>query len=179
MYAFVLSLGYSSYPVNSPNVLALNFSTTLVESFILLTVLMTLSGLLLYYFYVSTARVALASSREGLQGKDAGAGWGIVFTSFTLTLIYLPLSTIAVHALLWSDDFWVVDNPYVNATTFPPNIPPLGPASEFRDPLDFCYTTTMRKNEINFAPAVVILSALTFVFVRGVFWPLIFTTDNM
>jgi len=166
--------------INSPNVLALNLSTTLVESFVLLIVLMAVSGLLLYYFHFVTARVALAFSREGLQGKkDTGAGWGVVFASFTLTLIYLPLSTIVVHALLWSEDFWAVDNPYVNATTFPPDIAPLGPSSQFHDPLDFCYTTTMRKNEINFAPAIVILSALTFVFVRNVFWSLIFTADNM
>ncbi|KAF8521485.1 hypothetical protein JB92DRAFT_3082021 [Gautieria morchelliformis] len=129
-----------------PNVLALNLGNTLVGSVILLIVFMTLSGLLLYYFHVSTKSIALASSREGLQGKDTGAGWGIIFTSFVLTVFYLPLSTLAVHALLWSQDFWV-----------------LGPPSQFRDPLDFCYTTTMSKNEINFAPMVVILAALTFI----------------
>ncbi|KAF8585532.1 hypothetical protein K439DRAFT_1560810 [Ramaria rubella] len=147
-----------------PNVLALNLSYTLVESFILLIVLMSCSGLLLYYFHVSTTRIALASTREGLQGQDTSSSWGIIFASFVLTLIYLPLSTITVHALLWSQDFWVIPNPYLNATSLPPSLPPLGPSSEFRDPLDFCYTTTMNKNEINFAPAVVALAALTFVF---------------
>jgi hypothetical protein len=127
---------------------------------------MALAGILLYYFHVSTKRIAQASSREGLQGKDTSAGWGVIFTSFILTVIYLPLSTIAVHALLWSEDFWVVPNPYINATSLPPSLPPLGPSSEFRDPLDFCYATTMSKNQINFAPVLVILAVLTFVFVR-------------
>lgn len=151
----------------SPNVLALNVVHTLVGSFIMLTVSIAVAGLLLYYFHLSTKRIALASSREGLQGKDTGAGWGVIFASFILTVIYLPLSTVSVHALLWSEDFWVVPNPYTNATTLPPSLPSLGPASEFRDPLDFCYTTTMIKNQINFAPLLVILAVLTFIFVRS------------
>jgi hypothetical protein len=151
----------------SPNVLALNLGNTLVGSVVVLIVFTTLSGFLLYYFHVSTKRIALVSSREGLQGKDTGAGWGIIFTTFVLTVLYLPLSTITVHALLWSQEFWVVANPYTNATIFPPSLPKLGPPSQFRDPLDFCYTTTMSKNEINFAPMVVILAALTFICVRS------------
>ena len=68
----------------------------------------------------------------------------------------------AVHVLVWSDDLWAVPNPYTNATTFPPNVEPLGPSDEYRDPLDFCYTTTMLRNEINYAPAVVILAIACF-----------------
>ena len=161
-----------------PNVLALNLGHTLLESFILLIVFMTLSGFLLYYFHVSTKRIALASTREGFQGKDTGAGWCIIFTSFALTLFYLPLSTLSVHVLLWSQDLWVVPNPYVNASSLPPSLPPLGPPSQFRDPLDFCYTTTMSKNQINFAPMVVILAALTFVFVRILLLPLLYCTST-
>lgn len=80
--------------------------------------------------------------------------------SFLLTAIYLPLSTMAIHVLVWSDDLWVVPNPYTNATTFPPVLPPLGPSDEFRDPLDFCWTTTMERNEINWAPVVVIIAVV-------------------
>ena len=68
----------------------------------------------------------------------------------------------AVHVMVWSDDLWVVPNPYVNATTLPPQLPPLGPASEFRGPLDFCYTTTMERNQINYAPAVLIIAIISF-----------------
>ncbi|KAG6862355.1 hypothetical protein C0995_011795 [Termitomyces sp. Mi166 len=69
-----------------------------------------------------------------------------------------------VHVLVWSQDLWVVPNPYTNATSYPPVLPPLGPPDEYRDPLDFCWTTTMRRNEVNYAPFVVILSALGFIF---------------
>ncbi|KAG6849513.1 hypothetical protein H0H93_007867 [Arthromyces matolae] len=102
-----------------PNILALNFATTLVESLIFLVIYMTIAAGLL---------------------------------------------TMAVHVLVWSQDLWVVPNPYANATSYPPDLPPLGPANEYRDPLDFCWTTTMRRNQINYAPFVVILAALVFIF---------------
>ena len=84
--------------------------------------------------------------------------------SFLLTALYLPLSTMAVHVLVWSDDLWVVPNPYVYANgTYingPPQVSSLGPADQFRDPLDFCWTTTMQKNEVNYAPVVIIIALI-------------------
>lgn len=82
-------------------------------------------------------------------------------------VIYLPLSTMSVHVLVWSDELWAVQNPYTNATSFPPTLPPLGPSDEYRGPLDFCWTTTMKRNEINLAPIFFILSALVLAFVRN------------
>jgi len=72
----------------------------------------------------------------------------------------------AVHVITWSDDLWPVPNPYLNSTTNPPTVVPLGPSDQFRDPLDFCYTTTMKKNEINFAPAVFIMAIIILSAVR-------------
>jgi hypothetical protein len=83
-----------------------------------------------------------------------------LIVTFLLTVIYLPLSTLAVHVLVWSQDLWVVSNPYVNATTNPPIVPSIGPPDAFRDPLDFCWTTTMAKSQINFAPIVIIIAAI-------------------
>ena len=146
-----------------PNILALNFATTLIQSLIFLLIFMGLAGLLLYAFHTSTAPCKRYSSLEGFQQPERSSGRGIVITSFLLTVIYLPLSTLAVHVITWSDDLWPVPNPYLNSTTNPPVVAPLGPPDQFRDPLDFCYTTTMNKNEINFAPAVVII-AITILF---------------
>ena len=42
-----------------------------------------------------------------------------------------------------------------------------GPATEYRDPLNFCWTTTMKRNEINFAPIAVAFSAIVFVVVSA------------
>ncbi|KAH9178928.1 hypothetical protein EDB89DRAFT_2172217 [Lactarius sanguifluus] len=153
-----------------PNILALNFATTLVQSLIFLVIFMGLSGLLLYAFHTSTAPCKRYSSLEGFQQPDRSSGRSIVITSFLLTVVYLPLSTLAVHVITWSDDLWAVPNPYLNSTTNPPVVAPLGPPDQFRDPLDFCYTTTMKKNEINFAPLVVI-SAIMILFALTISYP--------
>lgn len=85
-----------------------------------------------------------------------------MIVTFVLTVIYLPLSTMAVHVLVWSDDLWAVPNPYTG-TTASLTSEPLGPSDEFRDPLDFCYTTTMLRNEVNWAPVIVILAIVSFI----------------
>jgi len=127
---------------------------------------MALAAVLLYGFHVSTAPCKRYSCLEGFQQPARSSGLSIVITSFLLTVIYLPLSTMAVHVITWSDDLWPVSNPYLNSTTNPPLVAPLGPSDQFRDPLDFCYTTTMKKNEINFAPTVVIMAILILSAVR-------------
>jgi hypothetical protein len=129
---------------------------------------MAISAGLLYYFYRSSFQCERYGIVEGLQQTGAkGNQWGVVIVTFLLTIIYLPLSTMAVHVLVWSQDLWVVPNPYTNATSYPPVIPPLGPANEYRDPLDFCWTTTMKRNQVNYAPVVIILAAIVFIFVRS------------
>ncbi|TBU35329.1 hypothetical protein BD311DRAFT_745975 [Dichomitus squalens] len=146
-----------------PNILALNFASTLVQSLILLIILMVIAGVLLYCFMRMTSACCSAVVPEGIQPTTYLKNtWAVVLTSFVLTVIYLPLSTMAVHVLVWSDDLWAVQNPYTNATSLPPVVLPLGPPDEFRDPLDFCYTTTMLRNEINWAPAAVILALICF-----------------
>ena len=153
-------------PFCRPNVLALNFASNLVQSLILLVIFMGLAGLLLYVFYISTIPCKRYGCLEGFQQPDRSHGRSIIITSFLLTIIYLPLSTMAVHVVTWSDDLWAVSNPYTNSSTNPPVVAPLGPPDQFRDPLDFCYTTTMKRNEINFAPVVVILAIVTLCAVR-------------
>jgi hypothetical protein len=128
---------------------------------------MTIAAGLLYHFYRSISLCDRYNVIEGLQQPELkGKRWGIVVVTFLLTVIYLPLSTMAVHVLVWSQDLWIIPNPYVNATSYPPVVPPLGPASEFKDPLDFCWTTTMKRNEVNYAPVVIIISSLVFLSVR-------------
>lgn len=138
----------------------------MVESLIFLAVLMTISSGLLFYFYRATSRCDRYISAEGLQQiESSGNKWGLMLVTFLLTVLYLPLCTMSVHVLVWSQELWPIPNPYENATSFPPVLPPLGPATEYRDPLDFCWTTTMKRNEINFAPIAVAFSAIVFVVV--------------
>lgn len=149
----------------SPNILALNIPTKLTQSLIFLAIFTVISGILLHRFYVGTSLYSPSAFREGLQARHPPSPRGIIAVSFILTVLYLPLSTIAVHGLLWSSDFWVVPNPYTNGTASLAELEPLGPPDEWRDPLDFCFTTTMRKDEVNYAPVIVAMSAITFIFV--------------
>ncbi|KAF9822133.1 hypothetical protein IEO21_00127 [Rhodonia placenta] len=156
--------------VKIPNVLALNFGTSLTESLVLLVVLMTIAAVLLLYFWRVTRLCYGVRVSEGQQPMDYPKNtWLVIIVSFLLTVIYLPISTLAVHVLVWSDDLWVVPNPYTNATTNPPSVSPLGPSDEYRAPLDFCYTTTMQLNEINYAPVIVIIAVVCF-FGVGLIW---------
>lgn len=121
---------------------------------------------LLYYFYRARIRCDRYNTVEGLQQTEVeGSRWGLIIVTFLLTVIYLPVSTMAVHVLVWSQDLWVVPNPYINATSFPPEVAPLGPADEYKQPLDFCWTTTMKRNEINYAPIILVISVIIFAFV--------------
>ncbi|KAJ6604613.1 hypothetical protein DFH09DRAFT_1123281 [Mycena vulgaris] len=144
-----------------PNILALNFVSSVNQSLLFLLLFMSLAVVLLFLFRRASSNYDRYRIVEGLQQVDSPRSrMGLVVVTFLLTVIYLPLSTMAVHVLVWSSDLWAVSNPYTNATTFPPVVPPLGPSSEYRDPLDFCWTTTMKRNEINYAPALVILAVL-------------------
>ena len=123
---------------------------------------MAIAALLLFFFYRWTSQYPGSSTIEGPRSNRLTGRSGLVFITFLLAVIYLPLSTMAVHVLVWSQDLWVVPNPYVNATSLPPVVPPLGPPDQFRDPLDFCWTTTMKRNELNFAPVFVIIAFFSF-----------------
>lgn len=149
-----------------PNILALNFGTKFAQSSIVLGIIISVTMVLLYFFWSQTNRLQDVDAEEAFPSVDAkDRGKRLIFVCFALSVLYLPLSTIVIHALVWSDDFWAISNPYTNATANPPIVAPLGPLDEFRDPLDFCYTTTMKRNEVNFAPIVVIVSATAFAIV--------------
>ena len=165
MYEISFRIIIQTHNPVSPNILALNIPTKLTQSLIFLSIFMVISGGLLYRFHTATAHYSPDAFREGLQARQPPSSWGIIAVSFILTVLYLPLSTIAVHGLLWSSDFWVVPNPYTNGTTTLADLPPLGPTTVYRDPLDFCFTTTMRRDEVNYAPVIVVMSAITFIFV--------------
>jgi hypothetical protein len=56
----------------------------------------------MYYFHRATRPIIYDErNTEGLyRTAKTGSGWGLVFVSFTLCLIYLPISTIAVHGVV-------------------------------------------------------------------------------
>jgi hypothetical protein len=149
-----------------PNILALNLGSTVAQPLIFLVLFMAIAAGLLYHFYRSTSHCDRYATIEGLRAPYLnGSQWRLIIVTFLLTIIYLPLSTMAVHVLVWSQDLWVVPNPYTGTSPSAPT--PLGPVSEYRDPLDFCWTTTMKKNEVNYAPMTIILSVVVIFCVRN------------
>lgn len=128
---------------------------------------MCISTGLLWYFYRCTERASALQHAEGLQRPDMRAqGRGIVPVTFLLAVIYLPLSTMSVHVLVWSKDLWVVELPDITGQAWPPDVDPLGPEDEYWGPLEFCWTTTMKRNAINWAPALVVLAVIVCLMVR-------------
>jgi len=156
-----LCLTSFAHDLDRPNVLALNLASSALEALVFLIIFMTMATALLFYFYRTAAGCDRYTKIEGLQQSlPEGRRWGITIATFLLTVIYLPLSTMAVHVLVWSDDLWVVPH---NSTDPFPDVPSL---AQDRDPSNFCWTTTMKKNEINFAPALLVISAFVIIFVR-------------
>jgi hypothetical protein len=149
-----------------PNALALNFAKTAMGALIYLLVLMFVTLALLFYMLYVTKEASRLQIQEGFRPPTVPGGLGIMFVTFVLMVLYLPLSTMALHVVIWSSELWVVPNPYINATSLPPVLDPLGPPEQYRDPLDFCWTTTMKRNEINFAPAVVLCALVAIAMVK-------------
>ena len=149
-----------------PNALALNFAKTAMGALVYLLVLMFITLALLFYMLYVTKEASRLQIQEGFQPPSVPGGLGIMFVTFVLMVLYLPLSTMALHVVIWSAELWVVPNPYINATSLPPVLEPLGPPEQYRDPLDFCWTTTMKRNEVNFAPAVVLCALIAIAMVN-------------
>lgn len=70
-----------------------------------------------------------------------------VLIVMSLSVLYIPLGKLAFDAIVWNVDYWPLDaqSKAVGADISPHP----GNANMWRDPLDFCYTTTMRRDEFN------------------------------
>lgn len=99
--------------------------------------------------------------RDGMRANRQpwrnSRGWRILVT-FWCTSIYLPLSKLAIGALVFTDDYWPIANPYLATGQDKPD---LGTAREaFYPPLDFCYRTSMRRDSIDWTFLLLPISAL-------------------
>ncbi|KAF8316174.1 hypothetical protein DL93DRAFT_2154964 [Clavulina sp. PMI_390] len=125
-----------------PNILALNFFTLIEQKLLFFSLFALCAICLLCIFHRYTRSIIYdEANTEGLYRTPAtGTGWGLVWVSFTLCLVYLPISIIAVHGLMWSSDFWPVNNSTGIAASS-----------------SVCYTTASAPNQANLAPLVVML----------------------
>ncbi|KAJ2356381.1 hypothetical protein GGF43_002109, partial [Coemansia sp. RSA 2618] len=84
-----------------------------------------------------------------------------------LTTLYVPVVKLCLEAIVWSQGYWPVPNPYRSS-----DHPDFGAAADgMRDPQSFCYTTTMRSGKFNGAFVVLPLAVLLFL-ALGVVLPL-------
>ncbi|KAJ1968787.1 hypothetical protein IWQ62_001032 [Dispira parvispora] len=144
-----------------PQFISLNWSETWGQAIIFFVLFSVVAFIATFTFRMTKKRVPQADA-EGLEvvtwnmkSRKSSRTRNIAIV-FTVATLYLPLSKLALEALVWDDKFWPVANPYI--TNDNPSLPSLGPATEFRNAYDFCYTTTMRTNGANAAWAVLLLA---------------------
>ncbi|KAJ1818849.1 hypothetical protein LPJ75_001331 [Coemansia sp. RSA 2598] len=76
---------------------------------------------------------------------------------FVLTTLYIPMIKLCVEAIVWSQGYWPVPNPF--RETDRPEYPAAADG-QHRDPSRFCYTTTMRNGRFNGAFVMLPLAVL-------------------
>lgn len=177
-----------------PSVLGLDFVTAFGHAILWLWVFTLICFLLCWEFkimvggltkkpesigegYENEQKTSLAARSAKISGAAAGSwlsrlrrrrGYRIAVI-FVITSLYVPLSKISIGALVWTSDFWAIENYY--ASTDSPEVSSLGALDVFRDPLDFCYTTSMRRAGFNWAIPILIVAAVT-VLVVTIWFPL-------
>jgi len=152
-----------------PSILALDFVSVFGKAIIFLCAWFIVTMLGLWRFQKMTSSYNPNRNVEGFESQpwiftspSQGTKLANIVIVFILTSLYIPLSKLAIDTLAWNSSFWVVDNPYANGIDNP-SLPSLGPSSQFRDPLNFCWTTTMRRDEFNFAWLVLPLAGLVLI----------------
>ncbi|KAN0065817.1 hypothetical protein ACQY0O_000947 [Thecaphora frezii] len=151
-----------------PSLLGLDFVSVFGYAVIFFVSWICVTALALWQFWRMTNTYDPNRNVEGFESqgwiyKTGSRGSKLLNTSivFLLSTLYLPLSKLAVDALVWSSDFWPVENPYVGGVDNPV-LEAMGDSDTWRDPLDFCYTTTMRRDGFNWAYIIVPMAAATF-----------------
>ncbi|KAK0549905.1 hypothetical protein OC845_002888 [Tilletia horrida] len=153
-----------------PAILALDFVSLIGRAEIFLVGWMFLGAMMMWRFWSITRALDHNRFVDGFDSKPAaytsparGTKACYILLVFGLTTIYIPLTKLAVDTLVWHIDFWVF-NPTQGSQDLPSSLPPLGDSDHYRDPLDFCYTTTMRKDKFNFAWLLLPVAVLSLIF---------------
>ena len=101
--------------------------------------------------------------RDGIEATRQSwrnSRWWRIWVTFWCTSFYLPLSKLAIGALVFTDDYWPIANPYLATGQNEPDLAPLGPDREYHEPLDFCYRTSMHRDSINLIFIILPIAAL-------------------
>ncbi len=154
-----------------PNLLALDFASVFGRAIIFFLVWLGVTAFALVAFYRMTSSYDPNREVEGYEFQPyifttpaRGTKVTNILVVFTLTALYIPLTKFSIDILAWQASWWPVPNPYSYDSDTIPDLPPLGPSTIYRDPLDFCWTTTMRKDEFNYAYLLIPSAALSIIF---------------
>ncbi|KAF9111773.1 hypothetical protein BGX27_004459 [Mortierella sp. AM989] len=146
-----------------PAVLSLDFPRALGYGMVFLFLFALICFIALYTFKIMTR----TDPNDDIEGLEVSS-WSLrskkqrietISIVFLLTTLYLPLAKLSFDALVWSDTMWPIPNPYKNIDF--PDLQPLGPSGIYRAPSDFCYVTSMKIQDLNFAYAIIPLAIFT------------------
>ncbi|KAI9594794.1 hypothetical protein BDF19DRAFT_414199 [Syncephalis fuscata] len=157
---------------NFMNFISLRFSNIFRKGAIFLIIFSVISVIALAIFNVLRQKDPNAN-RQGLEvntwaKRRAKIRRRNMIILFIVTTLYLPLLSMALGALTWSDDFWPIKNPYKNTDN--PDFAAMPHDEGYRSPEKFCYNTSMKEGEFNWAYLIVPLAAIIFV-VLGAYFP--------
>ncbi|KAF9348830.1 hypothetical protein BGX26_012794 [Mortierella sp. AD094] len=146
-----------------PAVLSLDFPRALGYGMVFLILFSLICFISLYTFKIMTR----TDPNDDIEGLEVSS-WSLrskkqrietISIVFLLTTLYLPLAKLSFDALVWSDTMWPIPNPYTNVDF--PDLEPLGPSGIYRAPSDFCYVTSMKIQDLNFAYVIIPLAIFT------------------
>ncbi|KAF9123896.1 hypothetical protein BGW39_008610 [Mortierella sp. 14UC] len=146
-----------------PAVLSLDIPRVVGYGMIFLFLFGLVCWIALYTFKIMTR----ADPNDDIEGLEVSS-WSLrskkqrietISIVFLLTTLYLPLAKLAFDALVWSDTMWPIANPYTHSDF--PELQPLGPSGIYRAPSDFCWVTSMKIQDLNFAYVIVPVAIFT------------------
>lgn len=146
-----------------PAVLSMDFPRVIGYGMIFLFLFGLVCWIALYTFKIMTR----ADPNDDIEGLEVSS-WSLrskkqrmetISIVFLLTTLYLPLAKLSFDALVWSDTMWPIANPYTTADF--PVLQPLGPSGIYRDPSDFCWVTSMKIQDLNFAYVIIPVAIFT------------------
>ncbi|KAF9170819.1 hypothetical protein BGX21_008404 [Mortierella sp. AD011] len=148
-----------------PAVLSLDFPRAVGYGMVFLIVFSLICFISLYTFKIMTR----TDPNDDIEGLEVSS-WSLrskkqrietISIVFLLTTLYLPLAKLAFDVLVWSDTMWPISNPYTDVDF--PVLEPLGPSDIYRAPSDFCYVTSMKIQDLNFAYVIIPLAVFTLI----------------
>ncbi|CAO1630349.1 unnamed protein product [Parajaminaea phylloscopi] len=164
------------FVITLPSLLALDFVSVFGLAVIFFLVWVLVMGLGLFYFWRMTSAYDANRDIQGFEGQPyifrspkRGTKAANIAITFMLSTLYIPLSKLALEALTWSSDFWAIDSQYASGQSqdLQTGVDP----AVSRDPTDFCYTTTMRRDQFNWAWIILPTATVVLVFYT-ILWPL-------